>query len=124
MWLLFESLKTIAALVNLPCEQPEPGPSPIFAILFIEIEQICSIPVAQIPYSAYKQATPVRVPILPLQNPHTFFFVFFLFYNSGCLRMFLRSFVANEMKYQLDLSVSVKDMSHKLILIRIILKPK
>ena len=38
--------------------------------------------------------------------------------------MFLRSFVANEMKHQLDLSVSVKDMPHKLILIRIILKPK
>ena len=38
--------------------------------------------------------------------------------------MFLRSFVANEMKYQLDLSVSVQDMPHKLILIRIILKPK
>ena len=38
--------------------------------------------------------------------------------------MFLRSFVANEMKYQLDQSVSVQDMPHKLILIRIILKPK
>ena len=42
--------------------------------------------------------------------------------------MFLRSFVANEMKYQLDLSadlsVSVQDVPHKPILIRIILKPK
>ena len=39
--------------------------------------------------------------------------------------MFLRSFFTNEMKYQLDLSVSVQDMPHsKLILIRIILEPK
>ena len=46
-------------------------------MFFFEIEQIFSIPVDQIPYSAYKQAWPVRVPILPLQNPHTFFFVFY-----------------------------------------------
>ena len=36
-----------------------------------------------------KHARPVRVPILPLQNPHTFFLWFFIIlYNSGCLQIF------------------------------------
>ena len=47
-------LRVLKQQLRLPYEQSGPRPSPIFAILFIETEQICSIPEAQIPYSAYK----------------------------------------------------------------------
>ena len=74
-------------------------------MFFFEIEQIFSIPVDQIPYSACTQAWPVRVPILPLQNPHTFFFDFYYSVIPVAFE-FLRSFVAKEKKYQLDLRSS------------------
>ena len=41
-----------------------------------------------------------------LKNPHTFFFVFYYSIIPVALKKFLRSFVANEMKYQLDLRSS------------------